>query len=120
MEPDVLKMAGNILSEMLNDMDPYEKISVILKMVPIESFDEVFRFFSEEDQKSLLEALELETHVSSIETTMLLNEFIKRNELEALLNVSSLKPDEIKVAFQKYAGKNPRKVSMMLRETWLI
>jgi len=119
MEPDVLLEANIILSNIIESSDPYEKVTIILKIIPIECFDEAFRFFSEKDQKIILECLDKPTKVFSIETAMVTQEFIRLNNLMRYLKTGTQHPEEILRAFQKYTSRNPRKISNMLYETWL-
>jgi hypothetical protein len=119
MNPDILKKASDILSNMIEAKDSFEKIAVILKVIPIDCFDEAFRFFDTDDQQMILEALETEIRINSIETMMVVEEFIKLNDLGRFLKANTVGIEETLTAFQKYAGKNPRKISQMLVQTWL-
>lgn len=119
MDPDALNEAGSILSEIIDSRDPHDKVAIILKIIPIESFDEAFRFFSPEDQKKILRALDNAGRVCSIETCMVVYEFIRKNDLMRFLKTSTQLPEEIVTVFQKYTAKNPRKISNLLYKTWL-
>lgn len=119
MEPDALNEAGNILSGIIDSRDPYDKVAIVLKLIPIESFDEAFRFFSSGDQKKILRSLDNAGKVCSIETCMVVYEFLRKNDLMRFLKTSTQLPEEILTVFQKYAAKNPRKISNYLFDTWL-
>jgi hypothetical protein len=115
----VLNELNGILSDIIESKDAYEKISIILKVVPLESFEETFRYFSKRDQERILEAMDIPVKLNSIETIMIVREFIEHNDLIRFLKTSTNLPDEVVSAFQRYAGEHPRKISEMLRTTWL-
>lgn len=119
MDPDILKEASNIVSDLIKGKDAYEKIAIVLKVIPLESFDEAFRFFTTTDRELIQKSLERKVSVNSVETKLVVEEFIKRNNLLRYLKTTTLSSEETFAAFQKFAGKNPRKVSQMLEATWL-
>ena len=119
MDSDILKEAGSILSGIIDSRDRYLKVAIVLKMIPIESFDEAFRFFSNEDQQKILQSLDKPGKICSIESCMVVYEFLRKNDLMRFLKTSTQLPEEILAVFQKYAAKHPRKISGLLYDTWL-
>ena len=115
----VLNELNGILSGIIQSRDAYEKISIILKIVPLESFDETFRYFPRRDQEKILEAMDIPVKLNSIDTIMIVKEFIEHNDLKRFLKSSTNMPDEVVSSFQRYAGEHPRKISELLRSTWL-
>jgi stalled ribosome rescue protein Dom34 len=119
MDSEIIRHAGAILCDIIESKDAYDKIATILKVIPIESFDEAFRFFTGDDQKKLLDAMEKTIKINSIETLMIVDEFIRKNDLQRYLKTTTMNFEETLQAFQKYSSKHPRQISMMLAQTWL-
>lgn len=119
MEPDILKKAGQIVGGIIESRDPYQKIAILLKVIPIECFDEAFRFFHPSDRKKITKALETKVCVNSVETKLIVQEFIRKNDLDRFLKTATRAPEETLAAFQKFSGKNPRKIGQMMEDTWL-
>jgi hypothetical protein len=119
MNRNVLNQAGKILADVVDAKDPYEKVAIILKVIPIESFDEAFRFFDALEQRDILDAMEVKISVNSVETLMVVSEFVKKADLHRFLKTSTASSEETFSAFQKFAGKNPRRISSLLKAIWL-
>ncbi|MCE1245098.1 MAG: hypothetical protein LWY06_00470 [Firmicutes bacterium] len=115
----VLNELNGILSGIIDSRDAFEKIAIILKIIPLESFEETFRYFPKRDQEQILEAMDIPIKLNAIDTVMIVREFVDKSDLTRFLKLKTNMPDEIVSSFQKYAGEHPRKISELLRSTWL-
>lgn len=121
MEEDIIKKADDIIDRIVESSSGHEKIAMVLRVMPTECFDEAFRYFSREDQKKILQALEEKSssEVNTVESMIVVREFITRNNLDRYLKTTTLSTEEALQAFQRYAAKHPRQISKFLSETWL-
>lgn len=119
MEPNIFSQARDIVSNLVQSKSPQEKIALVLKAMPVESFDDAFRSFSTNDRQEILEAMETPARVGSFESVIIINQFVEKNGLFRFLKTVTRDPLEIMAAFQKYAAEHPRKIGELLEKTWL-
>ncbi len=121
MEEDIVKKADEIIFAMVSSKDPFEKAALVLKVVPLSVFDDVFKHFPDEHKKKILHFMHknFDLGVNSIPVVISLNEFVEKSRLNRRIKVDGLGVDEKIQAFNRYVLDHPKHISKLIQEVWL-
>ncbi|MBM3460842.1 MAG: hypothetical protein FJX76_01950 [Armatimonadetes bacterium] len=116
---DPLHEAAAIVKGFAARVKPLHKAAILLNCLSPEVTVEVSRGLTEREIKGLLPEMTRLQHSNTIETVAIVNEFFHLHRLWPTLGGPLDDPGEIVRAMERWAGRNPRRLAKLLKESWL-
>jgi len=116
---DAVQEAANIVKGYAARSKPLQKAAILLNALSPEVTVEVSRGFSEREIKGLLPEMTRLPYSNSIETVAVINEFFYIHRLWAAVGGPLSDSQDILRALERWAGRNPRRLAKLLKESWL-
>jgi len=114
-----IEEASNVVKSYTARYKPLQKAAILLNSLSPEVTVEVSRGLTEREIKCLLPEMTRLPYSNSIETVAIINEFFHIHRLWPVVGGPMSDSQEILRALERWAGRNPRRLAKLLKESWM-
>ena len=116
---DAAREASNIVKGQVARLKPLHKAAILLHALRDETTREVTRGLREFEVKGLLAEIDRLPDCTSVETVAVVHEFFHIHRLFSSLGDALETSDDILKAVERWASRHPRRLALLLKESWL-